>query len=208
MSEENFSEIETEVPAEWIYLAVLEADSFVEIIQAIESGLAEFYLKEPNITEAEIDESIEIDLSMLKEDYEQGDITKEEYDRECIEAINRETVRRELIEADSGGNLRNSHAAIELLVALLGTPNVAFQHALEVADQDVSGREFKNKIDKFTKRTNEEQLKSLLPEALKIVSGLKENKSVNLLGFYGKKDKKSWLDYLDGLEDKLSSHRK
>ena len=103
MAKEEFKSIETEGAAEWIYFAVMANHSKNDVVEVIETALDSAFSEEPIITEKDIDEAMDDNLELAKSSYEQGDITKEEYDKWSQESMNRDLVKQELIEANGGG---------------------------------------------------------------------------------------------------------
>lgn len=192
-------EFDTDETVEWFHSELLSGRDIDGLIEVIESALDSVFTGVPVISESDIDGSIADNLELLREDYEQGEVSEEEWERELSEVTDRDLMRKELIEADAGGHLRDGYAASELIVALLGKRTLALEHAL-----DAYGQEFEAAMNGYRGEVSSgNELVSLIPKALAVVDKLREQESIKLLGFVQSRQKRVWIKGLDELEANL-----
>jgi hypothetical protein len=198
MTAESSYALDTEYEAEWIYMALSADYDCLQLVELIESTLDAVLSGIPAIADWEVDESVENGLIFLKEDYANGELSKEEYEREYAEITDREQVKRELMDAAAGGDLRDGYAAIELLVVLLGKPGLVFEHMLDAYGSEV-GKEFRGRFAKCDRK----RLVQAVPRALNVVSKLREKESARRLGWIDRRAVRTGLDTLNRLENDL-----
>ena len=198
INEEESVIMDTEIAAEWMYFAVMRDCGNKCIIDNIES-IFNSVLSEPFLVkEKEIDIASEnkVELSGICDEAE--NISNLGCQNWLSGAENENIARNELNEISLEEKLEQSHAASELLAALMGRPSIVYEHATEAY-----GEGFVQKFKDVREECNREKLDLLLPKTLEVINILKMEKSVRLLGFIGGNDIKAWLDYISKLNNQL-----
>ena len=219
MSEEDVY-LETDDAEEWMYYTVMGYDSLVGAIGAMFRRLAgvgpsehvvNTVEKALDAVPVEADEAIENDLSMLKENYKEGEMGKEKHEYSCSDAEkNREPARNELIDINMVIKFKDGYAASELLAALLGNPGTVYEGVVEPQDDaaiNATKIEFERKVREIG-QDHECRLRKLVPRALEVMKILKKDETMMVMGMsIDKKDDevRAWLDAYSRLERNLIS---
>ena len=204
--------LEIEDAREWVYSTVMDSGGDGdEVLASIEEALNAVFEEAEEVTEEDIDETIEDDLSSLKEDYKEGEMSKDEYKRARSDAKkNREVVRQQLLNVDLRIGLKDGHAAGELLAGLLGNPSIAYEGLIEPTGDvvlDVGNAKFGRRAKKIGQEYGD-RLRQLVPKALEVVKRLQEDEAMRVMGILmGEKGDyvRAWLDAYSRLERNLKA---
>lgn len=195
----TFSNTDSEIVAEWIYFAVLANHTNDSVMQLIELTLASTFLDQALISEQEIDEAIRLDLDMLKEDFGERGLTKAQFDQQYRQSVDREIIKKELIEASAGEQFEEGLAACEFLAALLGLPSEGFLAVIASY-----GEEAVNSFTHISKQYDANRLRMLTPKALDVLAKSKNSESAKAMGISNQQDIESWFESIAQLENNLS----
>lgn len=203
--------METEDAGEWVFSTVMDSGGDGdEVLAAIEEALGAVLTGGEEVTEEDIDESIEDALSSLKEDYEEGEMSEDEYKRACSEAKDREVAKQQWAETDLDLRLSDGYAASELLAALLGHPGIIYEHVIEPSDDvafNADNAKFERRARKIA-QSHADSLKRLVPKALEVAKKLRTDEALKAMGIQmGEKDDyvQAWLDAYSRLERNLKT---
>lgn len=193
LSTGHFSIFNSETVSEWIYFAVLANHDIASLIEMLELTLAATFLDAPLISEAEIDEAINMDLSLAKEMYGSGNLSKQDYDNAHL-SIDRALIKQQLIEAGAGEQLEEGLAACEFLAALLAEPSIEFKEAMTFY-----GDGFYLNFTSLAQKYDAILLKQLIPKALDIVEKLLPIETAEKLGLADEKNLTDWTNTINKL---------
>lgn len=199
MKSDKFSTLDLDLAAEWVQLTVMSGEQKAPDTSAIEGVLNTALMDGPSVHEWEIDEAIKNGLASLQSDYENGDISKQDFEKLTAEYSDRDRIRRELVEAGAGGNLEDALGASEYLAALLGFPTEAFE-----AMTEAYGTTFTNHLRRQSKLYERNKLLRLVPKALKVTAKQKQPSSLKQLGLEDKRAQECFLHSVEELEANLN----
>lgn len=199
MAREIFNTLhqDMELSHEWIESLVKKTNK-ENVFETISKALELPTIDSVSVTDTDIDESIEQDLILLKEDYENGEITKDQYEIEIDKASNREVVKMELIQAEHEAELLDAIAACETVVALLGKKTSSFNSFL-----DLKKTGFLKKFEVIKDTIDRNKLLNCIDKCLEVTSLIKSKDYINALGIYDSVHVDDWIQSVAELEHGL-----